>query len=427
MKKTVVLTTILLLSLFLLLFDSQNITQASMCPSNMDPSSQECLDYLREQLANVNKQQSTLESNLKNEQYQQLSLQEKIAYINNQIEQTEEIISTLEMEIAAKDIEIGLLAKEIKTKEDDISLLTQEISILKETVDKRVTESYKYSFLRPLELFLDVKNIDSVLRKTKYLLETRTKDRNSLQHYNDFSIQLEQEEHLLANKKADVQKIRNDSEEENNQLKQEKIELNEQKAERTKLLAESEEKEKEFLNTLESNRSKQAAIDDEIMKYIQLYGDKMANYGWVSAGTWIGRMGGLPSLCSTGPHLHFSIDVIGSGYYEGFGQISPWEGYLTKGPDYWLQSASGWKYYYVRSANMRVPVGKTAILTQDHHSAIRKAIDISIPWAEGPYGTPIYAAMSGTLYKGVDRCGETYAVIYHSNGLRTGYFHLQKP
>ena len=32
---------------------------------------------------------------------------------------------------------------------------------------------------------------------------------------------------------------------------------------------------------------KQSAIDDEIMRYLQEHGDQMADYGWVTKGTWI--------------------------------------------------------------------------------------------------------------------------------------------
>jgi len=39
--------------------------------------------------------------------------------------------------------------------EEDIAVLEQEISILGNSVNKRVAESYKYSFIGPLELFLD--------------------------------------------------------------------------------------------------------------------------------------------------------------------------------------------------------------------------------------------------------------------------------
>jgi peptidoglycan hydrolase CwlO-like protein len=177
MKKvySYLLATIVIVSILL---TPINFSQAvSSCPSTMNPDSIECLDYLRKKLAEINSQQGSLQKNLNNEQYQQLSLQEKISYINNQIAQTESSINLLEVEIAAKDLEIKLLNKEIQIKEDNLSVLKQETDVLKDTANKRITESYKYSFIGPFELFLDSRNIDTVLRKTKYLLETRVIDK----------------------------------------------------------------------------------------------------------------------------------------------------------------------------------------------------------------------------------------------------------
>jgi len=419
LKKTTIILSFLIFGAFLV---SPNVYADTLCPSYMDPDSRECLDYLRKQLSNINSQLSSIEKKLKAEEYAQLSLQEKIAYTTKQIAETERVIESLQIEIAAKDVEINIFSKEIKTKEDDISLLSQEINTLKETVNKRVTESYKFSFVTAFELFLDVRNIETVLRKTKYLLETREKDRLSLQQYNLKVEDLEEEELVLANQKLDLQKIRNENETEKERLVEQKKELDAQKSERTRLLAESQKREESLVASFEANRSKQAAIDDAIMKYIQEHGDQMANYGWVSKGTWIGRMGGAPNGCSTGYHIHFAIDRIGTSYYDGFGEIDPWAGYLRKGPDYWRMSLSGWKYYYVRSGTMGMPLGGTVVLTQDHHSSVRKAIDI---YSLNGYGANVYAAMEGTLYKGKDRCGDTYAVVKHPNGLRTAYYHLQ--
>lgn len=416
------ITILLSLTIFGLLLATPKAYAETMCPSYMDPDSRECLDYLRKQLSNINSQLTTLEKKLKAEEYQQLSLQEKISYTTKQIAETEKVIESLKIEIAAKDVEINILSKEIKSKEDSINLLSQEINTLKETVNKRVTESYKYSFVTAFELFLDVRNVETFLRKTKYLLETRVQDKISLEKYNSKVVDLEDEELVLAQQKLDLQKIRNENETEKAKLDEQKTQLDSQKAEKTRLLAESQKREESLVASYEANRSKQSAIDDEIMRYIQEHGDQMANYGWVSKGTWIGRMGGKPNACSTGYHIHFAIDRIGSGYYDGFGQLDPWSGYLTKGPDYWRLSASGWKYYYIRSGSMRVPLGGDVVLTQDYHSSTRKAIDI---YSLNGYGANVYAAMEGTLYKGTDRCGDTYAVVKHPNGLRTAYYHLQ--
>ncbi|HNR53454.1 MAG TPA: hypothetical protein PKI16_03200, partial [Candidatus Dojkabacteria bacterium] len=156
---------------------------AVSCPAGINPDSIECLDYLRDQEEKLIKQQGSIQRQLGNEEYQQLSLQEKITYMTNQIEQTEKVIKSLEVEIAANDVEIKLLEKDILEKEDYISILRQETNILEQTVNQRITESYKYSFVGPLEIFLDVKSLSSALRRTKYLIATRSQDIVSLEEY----------------------------------------------------------------------------------------------------------------------------------------------------------------------------------------------------------------------------------------------------
>ena len=80
---------------------------------------------------------------------------------------------------------------------------------------------------------------------------------------------------------------------------------------------------------------------------------------------------------------------------------------------------------------MRIPLGGSVILTGDGSThkpssscpAPRYAIDItSTLWTN----IPVYAAHDGNLWKGRDRCGDTYAVIENTRtGIRTAYFHLQ--
>ena len=226
MKKVLLLITILIMSFVAVAnLPVDNSSASTLCPSNMDPDSRECLDYLRAKLAEANNQQSTLSKKLADEQYQQLSLQEKITYINSQIEQTEKVISTLHMEIAAQDLDINLLAKEIQEKEDTLGIFKQEINTLEEVVNQRVTESYKYSYVGFLELVMDIKNIENVLRKTKYLVETREKDKNSLAIFSERTLELEEEEKLLEKEKAELQIKRNEIETEKTKLVEEKNSL----------------------------------------------------------------------------------------------------------------------------------------------------------------------------------------------------------
>ena len=422
LKKLLTILILLQLSLVLIIPSYNYAYSESMCPSYMDPNSKQCLNYLRDQLAKTNSNLSSIEKKLKNEDYQQLSLQEKINYINSQITETEKVIETLNIEIAANDIEISILSNEVKQKEDDISLLRQEITTLNESMNKRLTESYKYSLVTPLELFINMKDVDMFIRKLKYLLETRTKDKVFLEQHNTKVQELEEEEKILAEQQVQLQDVREQNETEKNKLNETRKELTTQLEEREKLLAESKKREDQLIASFDANRKKQSAIDDEIMRYLQEHGDQMADYGWVTKGTWIGRMGGTPSACSTGYHLHFAIDKIGSSYYDGYGQIDPWAGYLRKGPDWWRTSGS-WTYYYVRSGSMLLPLEGTVVLTQDHHSSSRKAIDI---YSLSGHLADVYAATDGVLSKGTDRCGDTYAVIKNSTlGIRTAYYHLE--
>lgn len=409
------------------LSQTSKVSAETLCPSNLDPDSIECLDYLRDALSDINKTQGKLESQLNNEQYQQLSLQEKISYITNQVTQTEKVIQSLQLEIAAQDIEINMLEDEIKTKEDSIAVMKQEISQLEDLVDRRVMESYKYSFFGPFELFVDSNSFSNLLRKTKYMLATRENDKEFLEDYSEEVKTLAKEEEELSVHRAELQLKRNSIEEEKTQLISEKKTLDAQKAEKASLLAESERKERELLATLEANRNLQAQLDVAIMQYIQDHGESMANYGWVNQGTWIGRMGGLANGCSTGPHLHFSIDSTSTSYWNGWGAVDPFSnGYLIKSDKYAWISASGWKYYYIYGNSMTLPLAGSVIVTQYPHyysGITRYAIDL---YSMNGYGAPVYAAMSGTLWKGTDSCGDTYAVIENSTTkLRTAYFHLQ--
>lgn len=434
MKKVLLLITILIMTFVVVAnLPVDNSSASTLCPSNMDPDSRECLDYLRAKLAEANNQQSTLSKKLANEQYQQLSLQEKITYINSQIEQTEKVISTLHMEIAAQDLDINLLAKEIQEKEDTLGIFKQEINTLEEVVNQRVTESYKYSYVGFLELIMDVKNIENVLRKTKYLVETREKDKSSLEIFANRTLELEEEEKLLEKERAELQIKRNELETEKTKLVEEKNSLALQKAEKDRLLAESQRRGQEILAKIDTYRAQQASYDNAIMQYIAEHGDQMANYGWVTKGTWIGTLREGPSPgCSTGTHLHFSIDLMStkSTIGNGCGMVNTWAGYLSKGPDYYSNSGD-WYYYYLRSGSMKIPLSGSVIVTGLTHSpwsnycpGPRYAVDMtSTSWSN----ITVYAAMDGNLWKGTDSCGDQYAVIENPNtGLRTAYFHMKR-
>jgi peptidoglycan hydrolase CwlO-like protein len=424
-----------LLFFVILAFFNMDVYAQTTCPPTMNPDSEQCLKYLQDQLTQLQNQQGNLQKQLKNEEYQQLSLQEKITYINNQIAQTERVIKSLEVEIAANDVSIRLLEKGIIEKEDDISLLKQETNILEKSVAQRVTESYKYSFVGPLELFLDVKNLASILRKTKYLAVTRSQDKKSLEEYNQKMVLLREEEGVLSENRSELQIKRNSIEEEKTKLAESRNELAGQKVEREKLLAESKAKEAVLEAQLQDLIKKSNEVTSKITSMIMtLYrsGQIPANTP-VNAGDILGFQG--HSGFSYGSHLHFNLSGASNGPLE--------LGYFT---------VSGGRIY---GGNAVAPLGNGSYLTQGYHFGYSLDMVGTYGWNNDKYyvapnsvcctgsfaylgcvpsgwynlngeGSPVYAIKSGKVTAvRTDPCGGRYVIVDHGGGEASLYLHLR--
>ncbi len=435
MKKVFFVLTICIFFITLVMAPFASSVQATdACPESMPI--QERYLCLQKELEKLEGNQGSLQKKLKDEDYQQLSLKEKISYISTQIAQTENVIDTLHMEILTQDLEINFLTKEIQEKEDSLSILKQEINTLQETVNKRVTESYKYSYVGALELIMDVKNIDTILRKTKYLIETRAKDKSSLEEYGQKKQEIERDELLLAEKKAELQLKRNDIEEEKDQLVEEKKNLDVQKAEKDKLLAESQRRENEYKAQLQVVTQAISEADNMISELvIELFNQGLLGNGTrVVAGQTIGYQG--HTGCSYGSHLHFDIRNASNV------RLNPFPTYLTYSGGYVL-------------SNKYLSPMRSAYLTQGYHSG-HLAIDMvsladgnqnlekyTVPRGLCPIvdslidrygnqayltgeGAPIKAISSGKVYYGIEsKWGGKYALVVHDDGFKSFYLHIR--
>ncbi|MDD4561135.1 MAG: hypothetical protein PHI80_01685 [Candidatus Dojkabacteria bacterium] len=429
---------------FLFNYSKEDIFAQTSCPSNMDPNSEQCLDYLNQQVIKLNKDDAFIRKNLRNEEYQQLNLKEKISYIRGQINTAENNIKILEIKISAHNVEIILLQKEIEEKKENISVLGQEINVLEDSVNQRVFESYKYSFIRPIELFLDVKNFSSIIRKSKYLIITRSQDKQYLEKYSSKRMEISEEESILQEKKNETQKIRNEMDNEKTELAEEKEILQAAQAEQSTLLAESARREAEYKAQLKQISDATAEITKAISDLANYLYDtgQLGDGSQVWENSFIGKQG--HTGCSFGSHLHFEIRNTNNS------RVNPLNGYLTynggnlgrgkymapmKGS--YLTGGYSSKHQAIDMVSLSdgnqnleryaVPYGLCPIV--DGILNERKAqgrADWNLAYLTGE-GAIVRAISPGTVYysQPTDQYGGRWALVVHDNGERSFYLHLQ--
>jgi peptidoglycan hydrolase CwlO-like protein len=439
--------------LFILNYEEERVFAQTSCPSYIDPDpySQKCLDYMHEQLDKIEKEKGAVQKRLKDEEYQQLTLSEQISYINAQISQTETNIKSLEVEIAALDIEITMLEETISEMEDNISILGQETSILENSVNKRITESYKYSFVGALELFLDVRNLSTVIRKTKYISMTRTQDRMYLREYSAKMTTIKEEEKILGEKKSEVQIKRNSLDDNKIELANERKRLGSSKTEQSRLLAESKKREV-ALQTELATLTKEA---NEVTGVIQTIILNKFRSGLipvdreVNAGDIIGYQG--HTGFSYGSHLHFNLSGAGNGPLElgyfsivngriyGNNAIAPLGdgSILTYGyhQGYSLDMIGSYSSdslkYTVGSGEVCCPSSIFSSYDRQRLCDVNFLSQGKCCVRPGQYnlngeGTPVRAIKAGFVTRvETDVCGGKYVVIDHGGGEATLYLHLR--
>ena len=448
MKKVLLVVTILNIFFFFLISPKVELfAQVSACPESMPTLDR--YNCLQNEMDKLEKSQSTLQNKLKNEDYQQLSLSDKIAYINTQVSETERVVNTLHMEILTQDIEIKLLTDDIQALEDKVGIFKQEVNQLEETVNKRVMESYKYSYVGALEIFLDIQNIENLLRKTKYLIETRAKDKISLEEYKDKVSTLEEDEKILAEKKAELQTKRNTIEEEKEQLVDEKNNLDSQKAEQSRLLAESQRREQDYkaqLATLSSMINNAESIISEVT-YKLLQEGKLGDGAPVTAGQFIGRQG--HTGCSFGSHLHFEIRNSSGAYINPANYLTINGTTLTSGSyispyrNYSAYITQSFASHGDRAIDMvtfqtgnqnyeryTVPYGLCSAVNNILNSRKAQGLsDWNLAYLTGE-GAGIHAIASGRVYYSTYSTGDPnnptkYAYVKHNDGNTSFYLHIQ--
>ncbi len=434
MKNFLKKTTIFLLFVsFGFFFTNVLFANDNPCPANM--SLDQCYNHLTKKMTDLQKQAKETTENLSTERYNQLTLNQRIEYTKRKIQESEIEIQRIELEIEAQNVEIRMLERDIEETQNNIATVEQEKQKLDASISKRLTLSYKYSFVNALELLVQSQDLDFLLRKMKYLVETKRSDRELLAEMNNKSVILDAEEKVLGVSKLNLEKARIEVEEKKTSLNTEKDSLAKQQQEQAYLLDQSKKREESYKDALTQIEASQNQVTQQITAVIrQMYerGQIVVDRE-VSKGEIIGFQG--YTGFTYGSHLHLEV-------YNARGQrVNPFSaGYFTGGS----------LYTSVGSGTYNQPLDG-GVLTQTFHS-VHPAIDLQstssgdqsgdqyygheircygMTRRTGYYnrrgtGAPVRAITDGHVSRVyTDACGGKYVVLKHNDGGSSLYLHLQ--
>jgi peptidoglycan hydrolase CwlO-like protein len=423
-------------SFFLLgfFFLATSLKANDICPENL--TLDQCYDHLNKKAKDLEARSKELSQNISQEKYNQMSLEQQIEYMTAKINETEIEIQRIEVDLETKNVEIRILQRDIGETSNHIATLSQETNRLQNSISKRVSIAYKYSFLNPLELILKTHNIDEMLRNLKFLNEARRNDRAILQDLMDKNNLFSSEQEKLERDQLSLERKRIEVEDKKSQLFNEKQNLASQQATHSSLLTQSKQRESSYQQSLSKIEEAQNQVTEQLAEITrQMYerGDIPLNRK-VKKGEIIGYQG--YSGFTYGAHLHLVV------YNENGTPISPFSGGLLSGGA-WLGGVGAGIYGQPLAGGVLTQgfhVGHRAIDLQSRTHGIQSGAQYygheircygMVRWA-GYYnmrgtGAPIYAIADGYV-SGMQTypcCGGKYVYLKHDDGRASLYLHLQ--
>ena len=360
-----------------------NLYAGSTAPSN----SGSLMDQLNDNL----RKQEELRRKIANAQSKEKSLASEIDYLDSQVALTK-------LQIDESQTRLDQLAGGISDVTAKLEETKNNLEVTTDVSNSRLRQIYEESYADSTAGFLGSGSFNDFLVHQKYTEAIRSSDLATLKKLQDLTNDYNQQKTDLKNKQNQEQALNAD-------LEKQKVDLASQESSETYILQATKNDEGVYEGML-------AEVQNEIATIARLLGGGGVRLGPVRRGDVIAFQGNTG--CSTGSHLHFGLYINGRAVdpmpYLNSGQL----GWPEDNPT--ISQGFGANYWWYMQ-NFGMP-GHNGIDMYKY------------------YGSPIYAAESGTVYYSTDGgcpgvAGITGTVpgkwltIQHPNGWQTIYGHIQ--